>query len=159
MSPSLSIIIGIISGIIAYLVVSIFVKIFNGLVIPWYQTVIYRGIKIEGQWDGFYEKTPGREEPSYTVYLKQSGHKINGEILLSVQPTGKKSQKRFKLEGVFRDNNLILKCEAKDQTRLGMGSHVMKLVADGQRFKGSWLYIESMWGNVTSIEVFWVRNK
>jgi hypothetical protein len=156
-----SIFIGIISGVITSALVSFSIKLFKDLVVPWIQSLTYQGVKISGTWIGFYSSSStskqSQDDPSYTIYIKQKGHSVEGEMIRNKDGMGRRDVKAFLFSGLFKDKNLVLHYRAKDETRLGSGSYVMKLVGDGRKFEGKSLYITSGEGNVAEFSVYWER--
>src|SRR5437867_3682352 len=46
-----SIVVGVLSGVIASGLLFLVVRVFNRIVLPWYQNAVYRGIRVDGEWD------------------------------------------------------------------------------------------------------------
>lgn len=168
LNVSESIILGVVSGIATSLVIWVIVSVFKNTVIPWYQSVVYRGVDISGEWVGFWElgdftnglgrdKKNSAKDPDLQICLNQSGHIIKGALSVLKHPSGERDTKSFLIEGVFKDGNLILTYQSKDRTRLGTGSSVMKLLRDGKLFKGKWLFINSVDGSVVDNYIHWSR--
>lgn len=164
MSISLSIIIGVVSGIITYLLLSGFIKIFNNLFIPWYQSVIYHGRKIEGTWHGYLAKIENGEyikegSSNSTIYLKQNANKITGERLITKQESGEECRKLFVINGLFHENNLTIDLKVKDQSRMGGGTCVMSLTEDGRKMKGKHTYVSSYDSkSIFARDEIWIRS-
>ncbi len=167
MDISLSIIVGVISGIVTSFFIWILIKVLENFAIPWYQSIVYRGIKIDGEWNGFYKDllseklvSKGKTKPHSRISLRQKGHKVVGEQIINVQPRGTNDQKQMRLvNGLFRDNNLLISFDVKDKTRFGMGNYLMKLVEDGQKFEGKSTYVGSLSGGLFTEDEFWVRRR
>jgi len=148
MNVSTSIITGVVSGIITYLVLFCLAKVFRNLVLPWYQSLIYQGKKINGTWTGYRaEVQNGRyiadDLSRSTINLKQKANKITGEILVTRQISGKDCRKIFIIKGSFKDNVLIINLKVKDRSRMGGGTYIMCLAEDGQKMKGKHTYVSS----------------
>ena len=156
-----SILLGVISGLLASLVVWIVIALFKSVILPWYQSFIYQGLKISGYWIGFYaDKGPSRDmnDPHYTVFIKQKGAVIEGSLTRNQTQNGQRDLKEFQFNGVFKDGNLVLVYKPKDETRLGSGSYVMTLTDDGRKLEGTSLYIASNnRGKVAQFSVLWMR--
>lgn len=157
--------IGVFSGIITYLLIGLCIKIFKNLLIPWFQSYIYRGHNIKGEWYGHtatvletgeYEM---ETESESTINLKQIGNKITGELLLTMQPDKSKCRKLFELDGSFVDTILVLNTKVKNSNNMGTGSIIMKLTENGQKLKGKHVYISSHdWSTVSTRCQVWERN-
>lgn len=151
-------------GIITYIIIEILSKIFNKIILPWYQSIIYEGIDISGEWVGYPARKIEREYvkgefPYSVISIVQNGHKINGEIIITKQPSGKEDHKIFTIKGLFYNNNLIVIQKVKEKSKMGGGSCVMKLTEDGKTLKGTSTYVSSYdSGIICSAEKIWVRN-
>ena len=158
MEISGAIILGVISGILTSGFLWLCVKFFNLVLVPWYQSIVYRGAIIEGEWSGFYQNEEVAGQTAI-INLKQKGHIVTGQITLTKQPNGKECQKIFSCAGIFKNNNLILNYDAFERSRLGSGSYVMALVSDGNRLEGMSVYFSSYKNTVFSLKEYWVRAK
>jgi len=156
-------IVSILIGIITYVIIQFLVKFINDVIIPWYQSVIYEGRKIEGTWYGYEAEVKDgdyfpEEESRSTIYLKQKGNKIIGELLLTKQPSKEACRKLFILNGVFCDNILTLQHRVKDKTTMGVGNSIMKLTDGGKKLKGRCTFISSRnWSTIFNTDEVWVR--
>lgn len=167
-----SIILGVVSGILTSFVIWLIIKLFQKIVLPWYQNFTYQGLKISGSWVGFYENkfnhtndpkssnniTRNNNDPDYSIHLKQKGHIIYGTLTRNKTSAGERDIKEFEFEGLFRNGDLVFYYKPKDQTRLGLGCYVMKLADDGRKFEGSSLYIASNRDrSISQFPLLWVR--
>lgn len=164
MTTITNIFIGVIAGVLSYVVVGVTANIFRQIVIPWVQTIIYKGHRIDGEWYGYKaDVSPTgeyhqREESESTISLKQQGNRIIGERLVTMQPNGEKTRKLFQLEGSFVDTILVLTSKVKDSNNMGTGTLVMKLSEEGKKLKGRHTYISSQdWSTVATNDLVWVR--
>jgi len=103
---ALSLIIGIASSLIATGVFITLSELFRRVLIPWYSDKIYRGVRIDGQWD--ISQVGGKDIPDsakgkivMTFSLVQKGDKISG--MYSHKKESDKLEDRYLLEGVVRD--------------------------------------------------------
>ena len=163
MDLAITIFIGVISGVITYAVIGVTISIIRGIIIPWFQSEIYKGHNIEGEWYGYDASV---EEGTYnqigdavsTIFLKQRGNKISGELLLTTQPSGKKCRKLFELEGSFVETILVLTKKVKDSNSMGTGTVIMKLTEGGDKLKGKDTYISAHdWATVFAHDQVWIR--
>ena len=160
----INIFIGVVAGIITYIIIGVAIKIFREIIIPWFQTEIYRGHNIKGEWQGYNAKiditgqyTQDIELES-DIIIKQQGNKISGELLLTKQPTGEKCHKLFQLDGSFVDTILALSTKVKDSNTMGTGGIIMKLTENGTKLKGKHTYISAHdWSTVATRDQVWIR--
>jgi len=168
MEPSISVIssifIGVISGVITSALIWATVELFKNTILPWYQSVIYRGQEIAGEWEGydFFEKRDAKgveEKKCSIIHLEQKGNNISGNLILIRQPQGQETNKRYNLNGFFYDDSLVLTYEIEDKTRFGLGTCVFRLVNDGQKLEGYWTAINANSLNVFSNSEYWLRKE
>lgn len=161
----LNIFIGVVAGVITYAIIGMAIKIFIVIIIPWFQTKIYRGHNIGGEWYGYDalvngvgEYTPKNIDSDSTIILKQYGNNISGELLLTTQPSGAKCRKLFELKGSFVDTILVLNSKVKDSNNMGTGTLIMKLSENGNKLKGRYTFISAHdWNTVATNNQVWVR--
>lgn len=158
---SYSIIIGVVSGVITSALIWVAVNFFRTKILPWYQAISYQGVKISGEWVGFYQQATSvrtnSDDPDYNIQITQKGHQIHGEMTRNKNQDGTREPKIFTFVGLFKDGNLVFSYKPKDSTRLGLGSYVLKLTDDGRKLHGRSLYITSNGGDVAQFEVIWKR--
>ena len=150
-----TIILGTVTGIVTSFVIWLFSIFFKKIFIPWYKSLLYEGIFVDGVWNCHY----GESSEKYgTVILNQKGHSIDGEMSIFLQPKKIPDNKIFSCRGKFINGNLILNYDSKDKKRLGSGSLVMTLLNDGRTLEGQRLYINSENGGVSIIKETWSRD-
>lgn len=157
---------GVVSGIATSLVVWGFIRLIKDFVLPWYQTVVYRGANVGGSWLGFWEKNEtvdshGTEEddespyaiadPDFEIKITQNGHDISGKITVFKTLENERNQKSFVVHGIFKDGNLIFTYTPDDLSRLGFGTFLLKLVHDATKLTGVCTYIDSGHGEIAEI--------
>jgi hypothetical protein len=157
-----SIVVGVVSGVITSVVVWLFILLAKHVILPWYQSITYRGGKIHGEWIGFYQHvaegvSTSDNDPNYSISIDQKGHHIRGTLIRHVAQNGERDLKVFLFQGLFKDGNLVIWYKPQDETRMGMGSYVMKLINDGRKMEGESLYITSNNGDVANFATTWKR--
>lgn len=141
-----SIFLGVISGVLTSFVIWVAFKIFSKMVLPWYQSIIYQGLKISGTWIGLYTENTSLstiDDPDYLIYINQKGHFVEGSIIRNKNPNGERSTKEFIFSGLFRDGNLVITYKPKDDARLGLGAYVMMLTDDGRKLECTSVFVSS----------------
>ena len=157
---SSSIILGVVSGILTSLLIWLILQLFKNLLLPWYQTITYQGLKISGTWIGLYTVTENpstTDDPDYIINIEQRGHVVQGTLIRNKNQGGTRDPKEFKFNGTFRDGNLVFTYKPKDDTRLGLGAYVLMLTDDGRKFSGSSVYVASNNRTVGKFEISWIR--
>ncbi len=124
--------------------------------------MVYQGHLIAGDWEGYYpelvkKKIRKPKHPNFFAHLNQSGHNISGEMFLVRQPNGEKCEKHFSLDGIFKDDDLVLNFKVEDQTQFGFGTFVLQLRHDGKLLDGQYTHFEAMHDTVGTDIVTWER--
>ena len=101
-SSTFSLLLGIASSLIATLLFIAISETIRRVLIPWYADMIYRGVRVDGDWTIEHEQNEEEKDVSQSLVLKQSGDKVSGEMLVIVG----KSKHMFKFTG--RIENMYL---------------------------------------------------
>ena len=156
-------IIAIFIGVISALLTNALIKFFNDTIQPWYQGVVYRGIDINGFWEGYYTDPEIQNvvggKICEEIFIEQKGHKVNGRMTIKLHPNGTKDNKELLFKGVFKDNILNFSYESANKTRFGSGSSVLKLIDDGRTFDGKAVVVSSLNGSFFINSIKWQRGK
>jgi hypothetical protein len=149
---SYSLVTGVISGIIAAGLVFAFRSLWQQILMPWYEELLYKDAKIEGEWSS--EITyPEGEKNKHTMRLHRHGHTITGTATCC---EGHSKGNEYSLQGSFR--NLTLSCtyQINDARRLERGAMVLMLVNDGATLNGSLSYYDNLTNSVKSATCEWI---
>jgi hypothetical protein len=129
MNVSESIIIGIVSGLITSSLIYLLIQVFNKIVRPWYQDIIYSGVRIDGQW--YTQKTflNGEIIQDELLELKQHAYKIIGTYTVTKRYKDSESIeiKTFTVEGKkIRDRFVRLNSHNIDKRKIGVNVRCLK---------------------------------
>lgn len=153
----LNIFISVLSGILTSLLIFAFVKIFNKIIIPWYQSIIYKGLDISGEWyeDHNYENLFKQESK---IIISQNANAIKGKIIL-VKKTEEKviDIKNFSFTGEFYNNYLNITCWNENKGQIGTHNYLMQIERDGKEMEGFKTYFDIGFRKIRSEEVYWGR--
>ena len=146
-----ALVIGIISGILATFLTVVIRSIWLQIIMPWYENVLYKGCKIEGQWETeiqFHEVIN-----QYLITLKRVGYKITGVMICTSGPNTLGSI--YKISGTFK--NLILSgtYESTKTRELDQGAFTLMLINNGTLLRGYFAYYDNDENSILSIETEW----
>ena len=138
-----NIILGIVSGILTSLLIYIIIIIFNKIIIPWYQKMIYIGIDISGEWVNTHT-TPSGTVTNEILYIKQKASKI--ECVCTKHKKRKNGKEEFstlKFSGEIEDSIIALIGKNIRKDILGKNTLLLKVVNGGKRLEGyaSWFSV------------------
>lgn len=134
-----------------------FLKFADQIIIPWYQAISYRGLKINGKWqtkveyeDSVKEKTIFNED----FNLEQKGHNISGTYSVRNElEDGTVSFSTYDLKGVILNNYLNLTATIRSQNETGMACFLLIVASGGQVLQG-----KSIWVNRSGTEILSFEN-
>ena len=129
------IIIGVLSGVLSAVfvfLVGLFIKV---VVIPWYQTIIYSGVNISGEWH-IIDPSLAQE---ITLNLTQKANQISGAAFFIWDHEedntlrGYEVVRNFKVEGRIQDRFVQLILTHTDSMRLGINTYLLEVCGGRQK--------------------------
>jgi hypothetical protein len=100
-----ALLLGIISSLVATGLFIGISEIFRRVLVPWYADRIYRGVRIDGDWEAIaFNATPVPQDIEITFHLKQSGDRVSGAYAHK-GPKGRRDT--YQLTAVIRDGYLL----------------------------------------------------
>lgn len=144
-------VIGLVSGLLSSFVAWVFYRLANDSVIPWYQRRFYRGLIVQGAWQG--ERNDNGDIYGFNFQLTQSGHKLTGMFNANnTRADGTKTNKNYLLSGEIANNTLILTYVPSDQRSYGSGSFLFQVFDAGRTLKGGMLYLRTKSGSIGCVD-------
>lgn len=113
----------VIAGLVTSVIVLSFSAYWRGVIYPWLENLVYRGVRIEGVWKT--EMKVLGETKNEIVVLKQRAHKVLGTITYPEDTQG--YSHTYQLQGVFFDNVLTAMTEEIGRGRLDRGTLVLTI--------------------------------
>ncbi len=159
MSITESIVIGIISGILTSIAILIGSRIFNRIVLPWYQSLIYSGILVEGQW---YTGSVPNSTQEAKLELDQYAHRIKGIATYTDGSTVNSFSEKvrtFKVSGTLKDRFVLLTLEHTDRKRIGVTAYLLEVVGDGRIMKGGRVFYNVSGDEIKYSEITFKRDQ
>lgn len=153
-----NIFIGVLSGILTSALLYLGVVILNKIIIPWYQTRIYRGLDIEGNWKATKEEHPSKYE--FHLRIKQAGHKISGKYLAKNIYPHKEAYSDYTFIGFIKDNYILIQYETSNNKTIGLGAFLLQISNGGDSLVGPLLFMDRNQTDVHSLEsIQFIREK
>ncbi len=136
--------------IIASAVVSILtwllLNLLNRVFIPWYSSVIYKGVKIDGKWITTvpFKKGTNHKEVIFheTFDIKQKGNDISGTCSIKNQFEIDSSISTYDIKGTLINGYVTLTCIINSQSETGMMNLLLKICEGGTALTGSVIWID-----------------
>lgn len=130
-----TIFLGIVGGVLTSAILFVCVRVFNNVVVPWYQDLVYRGIDLSGRW----YCCDAKLWQEITFDLTQKASSIYGSAtFVNKGKTDHQFEdvRGFNVTGFSQDRFVHLVLKHKDKTRLGIITYLLESIGDGRRMKG-----------------------
>jgi hypothetical protein len=153
-----TIFISVLSGVMTSLLIFLFAKLFYKIIIPWYQSIIYKGLDISGEWfeEHNYEDIFIQESKNT---IEQNANLIEGKIILVKKNEDKIIDlKNFSFNGEFYNNYLNITCRNENKHQIGTQNYLMQIERDGKEMVGFKIYFDIGFRKIRSKEIYWNRN-
>lgn len=122
----ISIIIGVLTGVVSAILIALFNNIYHSIILPWFQSKVYRGVLLQGKWKGHMEINPVKWDMS--LVIEQKGNKVRGTLVAkSDDPKAKKKETDMYFNGEIYEGYLIINCTAKDPHDISFGAMILKI--------------------------------
>jgi len=143
-SITMNLIVGIVTGLLTASVLLIIKSLFFSSFLPWYRQVMYKGLKISGNWHSV------SHSQKILLEINQHCEYLSGKatVLLSPEafPEGIREQididdiRTFDVKGKISERFVSLQLNHTDRARLGVISYLLQIDGDGTKLsgKGSW---------------------
>lgn len=154
-----SIVIGVISGVLASTVVFLLALLFNRVIVPWYQNIIYSGINVSGTWNSE-SKLPDSKKLLTSLELKQSANNILGSATASIKHSEEQIDpvRILSVTGKINDRFVQLTITPVDAKRLGAVSVLSEVVGHGNRMKGWSIWYSDHNADLNATSHIWERS-
>ena len=161
-SALLNVFLGILSGVFTATILLVAGKYYRRLFIPWYENRLYKGVVLDGKWEGTRTRFSGSENTKekkildkleILLELTQSGYKICGLFRAkSTFSQGEIYENLYNITGRISDNYVVLEYIPLSRKRTGLGTFVLHVKNGGRRMEGSISFVEEGEMEVTSLE-------
>ena len=107
---------------------------------PTYIVSKYKGTKIDGEWDVFYE---GINEASALIVFEQKGTKITGSSSVAKNKAGVVVNRKYNYKGTFLNNSVVLTFEDANSPLMFGGAMVFHHIdCDAKEMTGKSIYFK-----------------
>lgn len=133
MDPSETIIVGVITGIITSFVLFTFNKLIKNSLIPWYRSVIYKGMNVSGQWFSY-----SLFSQKVVLEIEQNCEVIKGKATYVLESDDSETDtiRTFDVKGEIRNKFIIMNLYHTDNRKLGVVTYLFEAVGDGSIMEG-----------------------
>lgn len=157
----LNIFISVFAGILTSIIIYFFLKIFENIILPWYQDKVYKGLDIGGEWIEIhnYENLLIQESK---ITIEQNAHFVKGKILLAKKNNETNEiveLKHFRFSGEFYNNHLNLTCWNENRKQIGTHNYLIGVDYDGKEMNGFKTYYDIGIRKMRSEEIYWIRKE
>lgn len=140
-------------GAVIYQALASFVK---GIVVPWYRSLVYNGIKLYPSWICKHTITNGCTQENIFTFT-QSADKLKCTIdIKQISPDGVTNYtKKYIGQGLIKNRIVMLQAENAEPSQVGYNSFQLEIVNGGHILKGtkSWFSVSENIIKATDIEL------
>lgn len=140
MNATESLLLGVVAGIITSLVLYALKALFTTILIPKFEDLRYKGVRLDGEWRGNNDTSDFKVD--YRLLIKQNAHRVSGRM--QITKTGKNIPEtenlEFKIEGTVWEGFLNLGAWSMDSSRLGFGADLLQIKEGGRKLEGIHVY-------------------
>jgi hypothetical protein len=126
METGILIIIGVFTGVFTSVIIWLANRVFYQVILPWYQSKVYKGVLLEGRWNG--RMQINNITWSLTLVVKQSGNILNGNFTaISNDTNAKKKETYMRFDGTIINGYVILTCTSSDPREISFGAMILRI--------------------------------
>lgn len=139
-------IVGIVTGIITTVILFIISQVWFSQLEPFFKSISYEGVEVEGQWSNSWENDDPREGVRYSnewnLSLKQNAHDLTGNLIFKYKDKDKNRSVYiiFDVNGYMWEGFLTLNFIPKDHRITSYATGLFKLNKGGAVLDGQWLF-------------------
>ena len=109
----------------------------GSIILPWFQSKVYRGVLLAGTWKGFMQINSVQWE--MTLVINQKGNRVDGKLKAkSDNPDAKKKETDMTFNGNIYDGYLMITCISDDPHDISFGSMILKI--KNQKMSGQQIF-------------------
>lgn len=145
---TVSVFLGIISGILTALLLGLLSIIFRKIILPWFESFVYRGVNVSGNW--VHTKKEQSQTFEIQLELEQKAQRIHGSFQAKTNWLEKEKNEEYvnyyEIKGDVKDNYILLTYSAKRKDRTGVGAFLLRVSHGGTELIGTIIFTPD--GNV-----------
>jgi len=156
---------GVVAGVLTTVLLLLFSQLFQKVVLPWYQNLVYKGIDLRDKWVAQKIFEAGITY-HYTLILKQSAHSLTGSMTITKMnsqagpPGGHMGDyvQGFEVNGVTWEGFVTLNMTSNDRRSLSFATSLLQVRNRGNSLVGHMAYRSSVVDKVDSEDITWTRS-
>ena len=125
-------------------------KTIKKIIIPWIETIVYKGVMLDGTWSQKIDYSEGNEHDHYTLSIQQHAQKVKGTLSISYIRNNETSNGTYIINGEVSDGYFQASLKSDNKYQSSRANTLMKISGNGRKMKGRLIYKT---GNEDSIEV------
>lgn len=145
-----SLLVGIVSGICVLVILQIAERLWGLAILPWFENLVYRDMKIDGNWGTLFRSDCKEFRETATVH--QRAHKVSGLIQLEGETI-----KHYRFEGQIRNLMLTAEYWLKDGSSVDRGAFCLAVKENGRTLKGCLAWYSSERDEIKHTDYEWTK--
>ncbi|EIZ1345127.1 hypothetical protein MOU86_004649 [Vibrio parahaemolyticus] len=153
-----TVILGTVSGIFTTVVLYLVGLFFKHRFVPWYQSITYKGVDINGTWETSAVSGAGIHA-KMEMAIRQNAHELDGSLTIvqGADPDKPTQVTNLNVSGHLWEGFLTLNMQSVDRTRLSFSTSLLQVLNGGLRLKGIYSFRSIQADEIESVEVTWKR--
>lgn len=156
---------GIVAGALTSALLLLLGQVFTKVLIPWYQSIVYKGVDLRGRWTSQRTDRNGISY-HYTLDLEQNAHDLKGNMTIAKmnsQPNPAAGLlgdyvQSFTIDGGVWEGFVTLQMESTDRRSLSLATSLLQIRDRGQTLVGHMAYRSTRVDQVDSEDIVWSRS-
>ena len=149
-----NVLVSVISGISVSFLLLIIKRLWTNTLFPWFENLVYRDLKIEGQWYGLYTDLDTIRKD--IIKIDRKGHAIEGTLRCISEP---EQGEEYLVKGTFKNLILSLTYETSDKSKTDRGSLTLMSKNNGLILRGKIAFYNNGQDSIEYWNVFWFRKQ
>ena len=158
---NLSIVVGVVSGLLASFFAYTLVKLNHVLLVPWFESLVYKGMHVDGVWkqEVVYDEDDGEHDRDiFQLVLKQRAHEIVGSFTLTFIRAGKSSIGTYDVMGRIIDGYMQAILNGDSSSQSTQAVMLLKAFGNGRHLEGCIVYRNATTDEITKYELSLDKN-
>jgi hypothetical protein len=148
---------GVLAGVITSTVLFVLSQLFFKVLIPWYETIVYKGVDLRGEWIAQNILSNGIQY-NYRLVLEQKAHKLTGTMSITKSISPDNYVQGFKVSGSTWEGFVTLAMESDNRKSLSFATSLLQITDRGDSLVGHIIYRSSQNDRVDSENIKWNRS-
>lgn len=132
--------IGVVSGVLSAVAVYAIGITIKKILIPWIETIVYKGVMLDGLWVQQINYQEDNEHDKYTLSIQQHAQKVNGTLSISYVRENEITNGTYIINGEVSDGYFQASLKSNTKYQSSRANNLLKISGNGRKMKGRLIY-------------------